>query len=232
MKTISIWSRLLDLISPRACTICGNRLSVEEEVLCAPCNLHLPRTFFAANAYDNVMARRFWGRIPIERAAGLFYYEAGSEVSRIIYALKYSNHPEIGTFMGRMAAEEFAAEGFFDGIDLIIPIPLAKKRERQRGYNQSVEIAKGVAEATGLPMVCDAVVRTSFSESQTRKSLRQRMENVEGVFQWTGKADLHDKHLLIVDDIVTSGATVCSCVESILPHCDIRTSVMSIGVVK
>ncbi len=232
MATISIWSRLLDLISPRACTICGHRLAIEEEVLCTTCNLHLPRTCFSANAYDNEMARRFWGRIPIERAAGLFYYEAGSEVSHMIHTLKYRNHPEIGTFLGHMTAKEFSADGFFDGIDMIMPIPLERKRQRQRGYNQSEEIAKGVAEVTGLPIVHDAVERISFSGSQTRKSLRQRMENVEGAFRWTGKANLQDKHLLVVDDIVTSGATVCSCVESMMPHCNLRVSVMSLGVVK
>ena len=232
MATISFWSRLLDLISPRACCICGCRLGIGEEVLCTPCNLHLPRTYFSANAYDNVMARRFWGRIPIERAAGLFYYEAGSEVSRLIHALKYRNHPEIGSFMGHMAAEEFSANGFFDGIDLILPIPLEKKRQQQRGYNQSMEIAKGVAEVTGLPIMNDVVERITFGESQTRKSLRQRMENVEGAFRWTGKATLQDKHILVVDDIVTSGATICSCVEAMLPYCNIQVSVMSLGVVK
>ena len=229
---ISFWHRLLNLIAPQACAVCGARLAVDEQVLCAACNLHLPRTFFSANAYDNVMARRFWGRIPLERAAALFFYEAGSEVSHIIHDLKYHDQPEIGVVMGRMAAEEFAADGFFDGIDLIIPVPLARKRQRQRGYNQSVEVARGVAEATGLPVVTNAVERIAFTDSQTRKSLRQRMENVDGAFRLTGKTDLHGLHILIVDDIVTSGATVCSCVEPMLAAGDVKVSVMSLGVVR
>ena len=162
MATISFWSRLIDLVSPRPCMVCGARLAIEEEVVCASCNLHLPRTGFAANAYDNPMAQRFWARIPIERAAGLFYYEAGSEVSRIIHQLKYTDRPEIGEVMGRMAAQEFATDGFFEDIDLIIPIPLARKRERQRGYNQSEAVARGVAAVTGLPIVCNVVERISF----------------------------------------------------------------------
>lgn len=178
------------------------------------------------------MARRFWGRIPIEKAAALFYYEAGSEVSNIIHALKYNNHPEIGSMMGRMAAEEFMQSGFFDGIDMIMPVPLEKKRQRQRGYNQSEEIAKGVAEATGLTVCNNAVERTAFSGSQTRKSLRERIENVEGAFRPTGKTDLKGKHILVVDDIVTSGATVCSCVECLMPTDGLKVSVMSLGVVK
>ena len=232
MTTISFWSRLLDLISPRACRICGQRLGISEEVICATCNLHLPRTWFCNDALDNIMARRFWGRLPIEKAAALFFYEAGSEVSNIIHSLKYHDHPEIGTIMGRMAAEEFIPSGFFDGIDLIMPVPLEKKRQRQRGYNQSEEIARGVAEATGLALCTNAVERTSFASSQTRKTLRERMENVEGAFHPTGKADLRGKHILVVDDIVTSGATICSCVECLLPTDGLRVSVMSLGVVK
>ena len=149
-----------------------------------------------------------------------------------VHNLKYNNHPEAGTAMGRMAAEEFAAFGFFEGIDAIIPVPLTKKRQRQRGYNQSLEIACGVAAVVGLPVITDAVERVSFSESQTRKSLRERMENVENAFRATGKGDLNGKHLLVVDDIVTSGATICACVDALKKVADIKVSVFSLGVVK
>ena len=230
--TISFWHRVLNLLAPQACSVCGSRLSIDEEVLCATCNLHLPRTLFAAHATDNLMARRFWGRIPMERAAALFYYEAGSEVSLIIHDLKYHGQRGIGAVMGRMAAGEFAQYGFFSGIDLIIPVPLARKRQRQRGYNQSEEIAAGVAEVTGLPVVTHAVERTSFTESQTRKALRQRMESVEGAFRVTGQVPLAGLHVLVVDDIVTSGATICACVEPMVAAGVKRVSVMSLGVVK
>ena len=116
-KRISFWHRVINLIAPEACMVCGNRLGIDEEVVCAPCNLHLPRTGFASTAYDNVMARRFWGKIPIERASALFFYEAGSEVSHIIHNLKYHNHPEVGVVLGRMAAKEMAHFDFFDGIE-------------------------------------------------------------------------------------------------------------------
>ena len=229
---ISFWQRLLNLMAPEACAVCGARLSAEEKVMCASCNLHLPRTGFSAHAYDNLMARRFWGRIPIERAAALFYYEAGSEVSEIIRRLKYRDRPEIGTVMGHMAAEEFAIDGFFDGVDAIIPIPLERKRQHQRGYNQSMEIARGVAEVTHLPILAHVVRRKSFAGSQTHKSLRERMENVEGVFEAVDASGIEGRHLLFIDDIVTSGATVCSCVETLTALHDIKVSVMSLGVVR
>ena len=229
---ISFWHRLIQLVAPQACIVCGARLAVGEEVVCTACNLHLPRTFFAANATDNLMARRFWGRIPVERAAALFYYEAGAEVSRIIHELKYRDHPEVGVAMGRMTAEELAPTGFFEGIDLIVPVPLAPKRRRQRGYNQSEELAKGVAEFTGLAVAADAVARVVATETQTHKTLRQRMENVEGAFRLTGKVDLQGRHVLVVDDVVTSGATVCACVEAMMPSGGLKVSVLSLGVVR
>ena len=168
----------------------------------------------------------------MERAAALFYYEAGSEVSRIIHELKYHDHPEVGVAMGRMTAEELAPTGFFEGIDLIVPVPLAPKRRRQRGYNQSEELAKGVAEVTGLAGATDAVARVVATETQTHKTLRQRMENVEGAFRLTGKVDLQGRHVLVVDDVVTSGATVCACVEAMMPSGGLKVSVLSLGVVR
>ncbi len=231
-KRISFWHRVINLIAPEACMVCGCRLGIDETVLCTPCNLHLPRTGFAANAYDNVMARRFWGRIPVERAAALFFYEAGSEVSHIIHNLKYHNHPEVGTTMGRMAAEEMMPHGFFVGIDIIVPVPLERKHQRRRGYNQSQEIAKGVSEVTHLPVVTDAVERTTFHGSQTQKTITQRMENVAGAFRLTGKAELTGRHILVIDDIVTSGATICSCVEPMLSTQGLKVSILSLGVVR
>ena len=138
---ISFWRRLLDLIAPRLCVVCGHRLSVTEEVICSKCNFHLPRTGFHQDAYENEMARLFWAQIPIQRATAFFYYEPHAETANIIYELKYKNHPEIGTTIGRMLAKEIQPSGFFEGIDGIVPVPLAKKRLHQRGYNQSEEIA-------------------------------------------------------------------------------------------
>lgn len=231
-QTISFWHRLIQLIAPRACPVCGQRLAIGEEVVCARCNLHLPRTGFAADAYENVMAKRFWGRIPLERAAALFFYEAGSEVSHIIYDLKYHHHPEIGWEMGRLTAQEFAREGFFEGVDLIVPVPLARRRERQRGYNQSMEIARGVAEVTRLPIGGRVVRRTRFEESQTHQSLQGRMENVEGVFQLTRKANIQGKHILLVDDIVTTGATIVSCANELRKGGAAHFSILSLGFAK
>ena len=222
MKPISFWRRLLDLIAPRLCVVCGHRLTVTEEVICAKCNFHLPRTGFHHHAYDNEMAKLFWAQIPIEKATAFFYYEAHAETANIIYELKYKNHPEIGNIVGRMLAKEIQPSGFFDGIDGIVPVPLAKKRLRQRGYNQSMEIAQGVSEMTGLPIYKKVVRRNSFKGSQTNKGRWDRQENVEHVFELTDATAVSNKHLLLIDDVITTGATCIACAKALCQSGNIR----------
>lgn len=228
----SFWSRLVDLIAPRACVVCGGRLGIHEFFLCGSCNLQLPRTNYADNPYENDMARLFWGQLPVERSAALFFYQGGSGPSQILYELKYKNHPEIGEFFGRMIAEEWNDTGFFEGIDLIVPVPLAKERQRQRGYNQSLHIARGIGSVTRLPIVTNAVSREQFVESQTQKDRWQRNENVEGCFRLNDGSALKGRHVLLVDDVVTTGATICSCGREMLKAGDVRFSILTIGFAK
>ena len=232
MKPISFWHRLLDLISPRLCVVCGQRLTVSEETICSKCNLHLPRTGFQQDPYENEMAKLFWHQIPIERATALFYYEAHSETANILYELKYKSHPEIGEVMGRMMAKELQPFGFFDEIDGIVPVPLAKKRLRQRGYNQSLEIARGISEMTGLPIYNKVVRRNAFEGSQTNKGRWERNENVEGVFELKDATAIQGKHILIVDDVVTTGATVIACAQELCKAGSIKVSVLALGFAK
>ena len=232
MKPISFWHRLLDLISPRLCVVCGQRLTVSEETICSKCNLHLPRTGFQQDPYENEMAKLFWHQIPIERATALFYYEAHSETANILYELKYKSHPEIGVVMGRMMAKELQSTGFFDEIDGIVPVPLAKKRLRQRGYNQSLEIARGISEMTGLPIYNKVVRRNAFEGSQTSKGRWERNENVEGVFELKDATAIQGKHILIVDDVVTTGATVIACAQELCKAGSIKVSVLALGFAK
>ena len=232
MKIVSFWHRVLDLISPRICVMCGRRLSATEEVICNKCNFHLPRTGIWQNAYDNVMAKLFWGRLPIERAAAFFYYEGHSETANIIYQLKYKGHPEIGYTMGRIAAKEFMYYDFFAGIDGIVPVPLTKERFRNRGYNQSEEIAKGISDITGLPIYNDLVKRIVFKGSQTKKNRWERNDNVEHVFSPNKQIPENIKHLLVVDDVVTTGATIVACSSILISSGDIKISVLSLGLTK
>ncbi|MCD8296297.1 MAG: ComF family protein [Prevotella sp.] len=232
---IRLIERLVNLIAPKQCTICGKRLAIGEELICSVCNYHLPRTNFSKQPYDNKMAKMFWGQIPIERAAAWFFYEPHSNVSRVIHSLKYFNHPEKGVVMGKMLAAEIMSDNFFDSINCIIPVPLTKKRKRARGYNQSYEIARGISEITNIEILDGVVKRKSFKKSQTRMDRWQRMENVENAFELQDKKALAGKHILIVDDVVTTGATIISCAQAITKCIQgnrfnkVKFSVLSVG---
>ena len=134
--------------------------------------------------------------------------------------------------MGFLAAEEFGSQGFFDNIDVIIPVPLSKSRQRQRGYNQSLEIAKGVSQSTGLPINDNAVIRKDFKGSQTDKDRWARNDNVKDVFELVDKEGIEDKHILLIDDIITTGATLSSCGTVISSVSGIKISIMSLGYTK
>ncbi len=240
----SFLTRLFDLVAPRTCGICGRRLSVGESVLCGVCHLHLPFTYLWRTPYDNEMARLFWGKIPfaggddgqrpnsVERVAALFFYGAQTPVSRLIHNMKYNGWIEAGESLGRMAANMMAADRFFEGIDIIVPMPLTRLRQWKRGYNQSMEIARGVSSVTGIPVCNDIVRRVRFDGSQTRKHGWERTQNVDGVFRLKDASKAEGKHILVIDDIVTTGATVASCAQQLCKAPGVRISIMSIGFTK
>ena len=203
-------------------------MSQGEEVLCVRCQADLPRVR-TISFEENDIARIFWGLVPIEKGISFFHYTPHSPHSRILFELKYHNHPEAGKTMGRMMAEELKATNFFNGIDLIVPIPLSRKKERQRGYNQSDWIAWGISEATGIPTDTTSVVRTKSNPSQTTLDHRQRRENVRDIFAVRHPGNLEGRHILLVDDVITTGATMLSCAEAIARACRVRFSVLSLA---
>ncbi len=231
MRT-SFWTRLLDVVSPRTCAVCGGRLTANERVLCAACHLHLPLTGFEHSSLDNPMARLFWGHFPVEHAAALFFYEPQSPTSQMIYDMKYHSMPEIAEALGSIAARQFAEAGFFNGIDAVVPMPITRRRQWQRGYNQSMEIARGVSEVTTLPIYNNVVKRTRFKESQTTKHARQRLLNVEDAFSLTAPDRIVGKHILLVDDIVTTGATIIACGRELAKAPGVRISILTLGLTK
>ncbi|MCR4602913.1 MAG: ComF family protein [Prevotella sp.] len=231
MKT-SLLTRLFDTISPRTCSVCGQRLAINEQVICASCLLHLPLTHYERHALDNEMARLFWGQFLVERVAALFFYEPKSMVTQMIYDMKYRSMPEIGETMGVIVARQFMPEQFFEGIEAIVPMPITRRRQWQRGYNQSMEIARGISRVTALPIYNNVVRRVSFQRSQTTQQGEERLHNVEDAFRLEHSERVEGKHLLIVDDIVTTGATVIACGRELAKARDVRISVLSLGFTK
>lgn len=231
MKT-SFWTKLLDLVSPRLCVACGQRLSPEESVLCPRCMFNLPLTGYDSQPYDNYMAKLFWGHFPLEKAVAMFFYQPKTEPSEIIYSMKYHGRPETAHDMGRIFARQLLTAGFFDGIDGLVPVPLTRKRRRQRGYNQAEEIACGISKATGLPIYNKVIERYDFSISQTHLNTAQRRENVENAFRLTNGERIAHKHLLLIDDVITTGSTIIACAQQLTQANDVKISVLSLGFTK
>lgn len=179
--------------------------------MCAPCLLGLPYTDFLEKPYDNEMAKMFWKRVRhMEKAAALIYYQH-TNVRNVLFDLKYRHRPEVGEWLGALAARRMADTGFAEGVDCIVPMPLAPRRLRERGYNQCEVIARAMGRALDIPVVPDAVQRTAFNESQTSKGRWQRYENVKGAFVLKRRERIAGRHVLIVDDVVTTGATMSAC---------------------
>lgn len=177
----------------------------------------------------NKVERILGGKMPLVRASSFFYYHKGGDYRMIIHRMKYNGHKEYGMIMGRMMANELYADGFFDGVDRIIPMPLHYKKRKARGYNQSEWIAKGVAQVTGLPIDTGVVERSVHTGSQTRMSMTERRENVEGAFTMIVPPErLAGQHLLIIDDVLTTGATATACAAAFRDVPGVRISVLTL----
>ena len=212
--------------------VCGHRLSPTERSICGVCLFHLPRTDFYLKPLDNPMAQLFWKLANIQKATALFYHQSHSETARIIYRLKYNNRPDIGEDMGHVMAQELLSTGFFSDIDMLLPVPLSRKRLRQRSYNQSEMLAIGVSDITHLPIITHALQRKDFHQSQTLLNRWQRQENVAKSFQLKDGSLLHHKHVLLIDDVCTTGATLAACANALKEIEGIRVSVLTLGFTK
>lgn len=216
------------LIFPETCAACGVVLMKNERIICLSCNYHLPRTNFHLDQ-NNPVAVIFWGRIRIENATAFYFFNKASRFRHLIHELKYKGRKDIGIELGRMFGCEIMAAGGFRLIDVVVPVPLHKKKQKKRGFNQSEYIARGIADVLGKPIDIKSVIRSVYSSTQTRKSRYDRWLNVEGIFRVTDLRALTGKHILLVDDVVTTGATLEACATEILKTEGTKVSVAVLG---
>ncbi|RZM24661.1 MAG: ComF family protein [Pedobacter sp.] len=205
---------LLSLLFPNLCCACGLQLYRGETHLCTGCLNNLPYTDHHTDP-QNKAARKLWGRIQFDAAMAMLHFKKGSRVQNIIHHLKYGNNSGIGVQLGMMMAEKLQIATAFEQIDLIIPVPLHKKKEWRRGYNQSKSIADGIAAVLGVPVNHTTLIRKIATESQTNKNRFGRYENMKDVFKIMDEQVLHGKHVLLVDDVITTGATIESCANEL-----------------
>ena len=223
-----LWDDFISLLFPRLCYACGDHLLRNESLICTGCYVSIPRTNYHLQN-ENPVAQLFWGRCMVEKAAAFSFYNRGSRIRNLIHKLKYSGIKEIGYELGRIYAVQLKASGFTADIDMIIPVPLHPSKKRIRGFNQSEYISAGVSAVTELPVDTDSLIRILQSATQTNRTRYERWSNVEGIFRVSDAGAIRGKHILLVDDVITTGSTIESCVNELLKIEDVKVSVIAIA---
>lgn len=219
---------LLSLLLPRTCPACGRTLKEWEECLCLICLGKLPVTNFHLDR-DNQMAEMFWGRVKLVQAIAWFYFRKGSAYQDVLHKLKYNDRPDIGFLLGRQYGYELGGNNGFIKPDLLVPVPLNLKKQRKRGFNQSEAIARGLSHGLGITLECKALMRPHATSTQTRKSRYDRYLNVSGKFEVKEPAIFENLHILLVDDVITTGATLEACAEELLKIPGVQVSTAALA---
>ena len=219
----------ISLFYPNLCMACGQNQPMPDQIICTSCEYYLPKTNFHTEK-ENTFTDRLWGRFPLHSGAAFFHFIKGGRVQHLIHNLKYNNRPEVGYLIGLKYGLDLRESAFFKDIDLVIPVPLHPKKQRQRGYNQSETFAKGVAESFDIKFYKHILLRTKYTSTQTKKSRLERLDNVGTAFTLKNSDQLKGKNILLVDDVLTTGATLESCALALLKIPGVRISMATIGI--
>lgn len=198
-----------DIAFPRVCAMCGRTLTVGEDVLCLHCRSTLPVTDMHLTS-PNALEERLLGSVPLERAVAYCHYDRGAPYARLVQYAKYNSRPAVLRWLAQRYAVTLQATGFFDDIDVIMPVPMHYFKKMRRGYNQAEWVARGVGDVTGLPVVSN-LVAVRGHDTQTHRSSYARWENAQSLFRVERPGEIDGKHVLLVDDVITTGATILAC---------------------
>lgn len=218
----------MDLLYPNLCVICNESLVRGEEMICFHCLHQMPKTNYHLEK-DNAVEKRFWGKVPVYRATSYFHFYKGSPFQQLLHELKYRGNKEIGRVMGRFAGVDLLDTEDFASIDVIVPVPLHPKKQLKRGYNQSEWIARGLSEALNKPVDTTHLIRTKENATQTKKSVFERYQNTQGIFALNDVTVFEKKHILLVDDVLTTGSTLEACALALMESSFVKISVFTLA---
>jgi len=228
MSTLSnIFSDVKHLFYPHICNGCGSDIIPEQNLLCARCMLQLPVTFFA-NYPNNPIEKIFTGRLPVAAAHAEFYFSKTSLIQQLIHQLKYKSNKAIGIYLGEMMGKTIRQSGRFSQVDALVPLPLFPGKEKKRGYNQAAVICEGMSLSMQLPVMENVLLRRHFTDTQTKKHRTERWQNVADSFTVQHPEKIKGKHLLLVDDVITTGATLEASGRHLLTAKDVTLSIATI----
>lgn len=231
MTISAFYHDFLGLFYPNLCLACERNTPTKGGVICLPCQYYLPKTKFHLER-ENEFTERFWGRVPIHAGAALYFFTKSSKTQNLIHKLKYEGKTKIGLKLGNLYGKMLQSSPYFDHIDVIVPVPLHPKKKQKRGYNQSQLFARGLAEEMQIPTAKDALARRHMTGTQTKRSRAERIDNVQRAFMVNQPHRLMGKHVLLVDDVMTTGATMEACANQILTCTGAKVSMATIAIAK
>ncbi|MCA6362269.1 MAG: ComF family protein [Bacteroidetes bacterium] len=220
---------LSGLLFPKLCAGCADNLRVGEQAICMSCRLELPPAYDFDEPAENASARVFWGRIPFRGVGAGFVFSGKSRLQEIIHQLKYNSRSDAGVELGKTVGRKLIGAHPFCTAECIIPVPLHEKRLRERGYNQAAEFGRGLSQVLNIPLQENVLFRLQATRTQTRKTRAQRWENVSDVFAVRNEAEITGRHILLVDDVLTTGATLEAAASPLLAIQGVSVSIVTIA---
>ncbi|WP_291728100.1 ComF family protein [Bernardetia sp.] len=217
------------ILFPDNCLACGGVIEQGEKHICTVCRVSFPRTNFHLDK-ENMLAQKFWGRVKVEHAFAYLFFRKQSNVQSMLHYLKYKNAPEIGQIIGSWYGQELLDNDFYKNFDVIVPVPLHPKKFKSRGYNQSAYFGRGISEVWKIPQLEQGLQKVAHTESQTKKSREERYQNIKTGFTVPNPKEIEGKNVLVVDDVVTTGATLEACISLLLENGAKTVSVAAIAV--
>lgn len=228
---MSFWTDFISLIYPRSCVCCSDLLLKSDEFICNYCYVNLPKSNFHREE-NSELDKVFYGRVPLQKAGSYLLFEKSGKVQKLLHSIKYQKNVDLAVKLGQWYGEQLKENETIAKSQVIIPVPLHKKKQNERGFNQSEAFANGLSKVLNIPVYNQQLIRTQYTQTQTRKSKAERWENVKDKFEVKDPEVLNNKTVLLVDDVITTGATIEACYQALQQAKPLHVNVVSLAYAK